>query len=425
MRHIVIPLSMVFVYMALFVSMTPFAADDYSYYFATGTFENIINAEIEQYFTWTGRSVAHIIGRILVLSHPMVHCITTASVFTGLFVCIFIFIYGRSWYNNVDFFQVLLLFSLLWFSVPAFGTVFFWRLGVANYLWPLLFIFGFMAAYRILAVGHLIQPSLAGTAGLCLLGLLAGWSNENSGVLPFFFGVGALVLQYRQHKVISLRLCLPLLFVLAGFALLICAPGNYQRILHESEHVRQVLAMGILEKTPYYLDKMLMALGMYFPAPLAAALLFWRCHRLGVTKTVPCRIGLLCVLMALMATAALFFSPSYALRTFTSISVLYSAGACAFFAASPFPSSRRWLIAGLGGVMFCLVGYELYLFSCNWQVHQARLAAYAEAAPGGVAVVPGKFPHIDKFFFIGGDIKDMEYARSIARYYNVGSIHTR
>ena len=56
-----------FLVMLTLNNLTPLLADDYEYLYKTKSWMTILIDEYNQYMTWTGRSVVHIIARIFLL----------------------------------------------------------------------------------------------------------------------------------------------------------------------------------------------------------------------------------------------------------------------------------------------------------------------------------------------------------------------
>lgn len=87
----------IFLVMASFLKLTPLLRDDFYYGAGTPSFTGIISAEINQYFGWTGRSVAHLIARFLLISDPVVHIVFTALIFIGIILSMLVLAHGRAW----------------------------------------------------------------------------------------------------------------------------------------------------------------------------------------------------------------------------------------------------------------------------------------------------------------------------------------
>lgn len=422
----------VWLLMAIFTSMTPLAYDDYSFALSAPQWKDVIPAAIHSYTTWNGRMVAEILGRVLMLLPTFVYVVATSTAFTALLACMLTLAYGKNWLELASPFSALLLFALTWFTVPAFGCAFFWRIGTANFLWTSLFVFACFVPYRLLlsqtTPAHLTVLRAILLGGLCFL---AGWSNENLGILPLFFALFVFTVKYKSktpfsRKYIAAAACIPL-----GFLCLILAPGNYLRLAQEIKRLPAWVQAGVSGKLVYWIDKMLMAYAEMCVGILVLVLLAFFCRKCRMSFSLPITsplfLGGAFFVFAVMATGALFFSPSYPLRAFTGISLLYvQAALCLFVAVGQrLPMKKAWAV--LVGVTLCLsVAYNLYIFSINDTINQERLRAYAENRGQDVVVRP--YQKANKYFFISHHINDLQNRIGmntlVANYYGLKSVNS-
>lgn len=132
---------------------------------------------------------------------------------------------------------------LIWQCTPAFGQDLLWHTGSLNYLWTITITLAFLL--------HCQQPypGLGAAASFCL-GLASGWSMENQSASACCL---CLVCLFR-HRLQEQRLSPPLLAgaagQLAGFALLILAPGNYRRSAGYGQP--GLIPAAVLERTVQY-----------------------------------------------------------------------------------------------------------------------------------------------------------------------------
>ena len=86
-----------------FMMMTPLLGDDFNYFAVVNKADSIWDLfiqEYDQYMNWTGRSVAHIILRIVFYFHSvMLFNIISAGVFTFMTICIYLHIDRRRSYD--------------------------------------------------------------------------------------------------------------------------------------------------------------------------------------------------------------------------------------------------------------------------------------------------------------------------------------
>lgn len=176
-----------FVLIFIFNVLTPMMTDDL-FYSKTVSEASSIRAlfaqEYTQYMTWTGRSVCHMILRFFLLTDKMVFNVANSLVFVLLTLLIYWNVEHKKKYDT----PVYLLINLfLWMFGVVFRQTVLWETGACNYLWGCAIIMSFVTLYRYglkreSASGQqsgLKHPALW-AALLPVLGVLAGWCNENS-----------------------------------------------------------------------------------------------------------------------------------------------------------------------------------------------------------------------------------------------------
>lgn len=183
------------------------------------------------YFTWGGRTVAHVLVQFFVWTGKATFTFFNALVgvllVTEVYWCI---CKGRL---SFDFKPGLLywIFLLLWIFAPAFSSVFFWLAGSCNYLWSTTFLLAFLLPfiYKFYHMEKEKGTTLFFKAAMFFGGIVAGWTNENSVcwvlLLVFLF-------LYRTWKgtVLDSWMVIGASGLLIGYALLMLAPGNIVRL---------------------------------------------------------------------------------------------------------------------------------------------------------------------------------------------------
>jgi hypothetical protein len=119
--------------------------------------------------------------------------------------------------------------------VPAWGQDFLWLSGSCVYLWTSTIILFFLVPFRKKNDNSLYKLSFPLSVLLFLLGILAGWSIENSGASVLFLLIAYFVMKIIHKQKIVLFEVLGGLGFLIGFCLLIAAPGNYVRFDYINE----------------------------------------------------------------------------------------------------------------------------------------------------------------------------------------------
>lgn len=193
-------------------------ADDYGYCFSNGLID-IFKQEYIQYMTWNGRSIAHIIARLFLSLPKIVFDIANSFMFVYLTRLMYIIACKKK--ENWILYLVI-IFSVFLF-VPFFGQTILWETGACNYLWTTVIVLQFLLFY--------VKDKNINSFLLFILGIFAGWSNENTGGACILIAVLLTLYDvYINHK-IKLRYILGIFGALIGFLILLIAPGNSIRAL--------------------------------------------------------------------------------------------------------------------------------------------------------------------------------------------------
>lgn len=208
---------------------TPLLADDYGYSFGlNGKVQNIVDVlekQINHYFTWGGRSVAHTIAQTFLIFSKGIFSVFNAIVYTLLVYLIYL---HAKFDHKEEKPQLLILIHLaLWFFIPVFGQTCLWLIGSCNYLWTTTIILVFLYLYRKNGKDNWWK-----TIGMLLLGIVAGWTNENTGFGLIVISAGILAIDKLEHKKkfkIKKYQISGIVGNIIGFVIMIIAPGNYLR----------------------------------------------------------------------------------------------------------------------------------------------------------------------------------------------------
>ena len=194
-------------------------ADDYGYQIHNGLFD-IFHREYIQYMTWTGRTVAHIIARLFLVLPKIIFDICNSLCFVGLCHLIYLHAFKESKHSLYLWMIALLIFLF----APFFGQTILWETGACNYLWTTTIVLYFLWIFR--------TKEKMNSMIVFLLGVVAGWTNENTGgaLILLLIGFIAYSLKFKKEKIASWKY-IGLAGTIVGFALLILAPGNRVRAL--------------------------------------------------------------------------------------------------------------------------------------------------------------------------------------------------
>lgn len=226
---------------------TPLLADDYSYSFVLGldsdvpvrltTVGEIIQSQIYHYFGWGGRSVAHFFAQLFLLWGKPVFNVVNSLVYV---IFIFLIYFHANAYRPINIGLFVISGFLVWFFTPAYGETTLWLVGSCNYLWGTVFILLFLLPYRLyLAKPDRFKMNAFQMIPFALLGIIAGWTNENTAG-AMILAICLFMLLYRKQKTkIPVWSLVGLCTGLIGYIIMIASPGNYERAatVHNSRSI--------------------------------------------------------------------------------------------------------------------------------------------------------------------------------------------
>ena len=219
----------IFLMMLVLNLLTPLIADDYSYALnVNGTrlsgIMDIINFQIQHYLIWGGRTVAHSIAQLFLMMPKFIFDIFNSLIYTLLIGLIYKIAKGK----NEDDKPCLLLgiHFALYFLSPVFGQNCIWLVGSCNYIWTTTLIL-LMISQFVLKGDK--KDTILRIIGIFLLGIIAGWTNENTSFGLIVLLVSILIINRINKEKISKWKISGLIGVIIGFIIMIAAPGNYVR----------------------------------------------------------------------------------------------------------------------------------------------------------------------------------------------------
>ena len=224
---IIIFLSLIFFIMLILNSLTPLISDDFGYSFnlsyerLTGL-RDIINYQIVHYNLWGGRTVAHVLVQLFLLGPKVIFNIFNSLCFTTLIYLIYLII-KREKENAL---MIPIIFFLVYFLQPVFGQCCLWLTGSCNYLWT---------TTIVLLMLHLFikktntKDSLIHIILAFILGIIAGWTNENTSFSLIIVLLLLLINTKREKLKVKKWQIFGIIGNVIGFIIMILAPGNYVR----------------------------------------------------------------------------------------------------------------------------------------------------------------------------------------------------
>ncbi|MBP3891856.1 MAG: hypothetical protein J6D29_06765 [Solobacterium sp.] len=208
-------MSVLFLLVLLLNFMTPYISDDFLYSIHNG-FLDLFKREYIQYMTWTGRSVAHIIDRILLALPKIIFDVLNSLCFVYLTHLVYVHVKGNQEKEDVSLY--VLLVSLIFLCVPFFGQTVLWQTGACNYLWMSVIVLVYLKQFR--------WKEKANPIWMFVFGIVAGWTNENTAgaliLLLLYFVIRYKDLRNGAHYLGIVGVCI-------GFVMMILAPGNAVR----------------------------------------------------------------------------------------------------------------------------------------------------------------------------------------------------
>ncbi len=266
---------------------------------------DIVESQIWHYLNWGGRSMTHGILQLTLLAGEGAADILNVAVtlLLGLVICLAAGVRGK----KGKFFGLWAAVSMLLGFNANWKMSMFWQAGAANYLYITVFVLLFLWCYlREIPEEGAVCPALPGiTLWIILLGILAGWSNENMGPAVWLISLAVILLKVREGRRIAPWMILGNLVCLFGSIMMIIAPGNFVRSAQVPENQYGILWRIFLRC--YGESKG--ALEYLFPALLCLVMTLFISR--GVLKLPVGRKNLLLLLCALLSWGAMILSPHY------------------------------------------------------------------------------------------------------------------
>lgn len=200
------------------------------------SFHDLLVSQWSHYLTGNGRAVSHTIAQFFLWMGKDVFNIINA--FISVLLIMEIYWCANKGTVTFDFkiSRLIFIFFALWAFTPSFPSVFLWLSGACNYLWTAVFLLGFLLPY--IRKYYFFEKKLTKNRWLqfvmFLLGILAGWSNENS-VCWIILVLLIFICANRKRNEIESWMVTGLIGLVIGYALLMFAPGNFVRISVETK----------------------------------------------------------------------------------------------------------------------------------------------------------------------------------------------
>ena len=243
----------VFLFLFLFNIFTPmYFGDDYVYSFIweghslyeplsdnpvrVSSWKDLFASQWLHFMTWSGRTVNHTLAQFFLWKGKALFNVYNALAGTLLVAEIYWCTHKGEVTKQFRAGTIYWILFLLWSFTPAFGTVFLWLDGACNYLWPMVLLTGFSVPYikKYYSFSNRIGQSRFFGPSMFVLGLLAGWTNENTicWIIPVLL---LFLITHKKDEKVELWMYYGLAGLIAGYALLMFAPGNMVRLYAEQK----------------------------------------------------------------------------------------------------------------------------------------------------------------------------------------------
>lgn len=368
----------IFCVMLVFNILTPYIADDYTFSFSYATGERLtglvdtFQSQIYHYQTWSGRFLIKFLAQWFTIPPKMLFNVLNAAVYTGLGLLFCRMAGGRDHWKS----PMMLLFVhlCLWQFSPVFGQTNLWMCGSFNYLWATFFCTLALLPFLLFSNGEALNRPILPVLTL-IAGLVGGWSSENTSAGLLVALVLCIALALWEHHKAPIWMWTGLAGALCGFALLVLAPGNFQR--HDAgEDPRGLFTILAV--------RFLSALEQLWKHGLILLLLFAVLYCLLVLQKPGFHalcLPLIPLLAGLAANFAMILSPVYYERSTHGV-LAFLILACAVCAAQlRLPSLRPFAVCSLAilSVITCFqliwAGYDIASFAMMRKVRDGEILA--------------------------------------------------
>lgn len=415
--------------MLLFNCLTPFVADDFTFAFSFSTGQpltgiaDVLQSQVHHYFHWSGRFIIKALDQWFTVHPKLLFNLCNTLIYLGLALMVYLGAKGRK--AKKDPLLLLLIFFSFWMVAPVFGQTNLWMCGSFNYLWASFFCFAAALPYLVYLHAPFSRRWLPIAA--FFLGLVGGWSSENTsaGLLVLIVLVIAWLL-FTEKKA-PLWMFTEFVGSLLGFALLVLAPGNYQRqdTAPDSRGLLTVLSTRFLSALNMLWEHGLVLL-------LIFAVLYWLLWRQKPSaKQLFLPVALL--LAGLGANFAMILSPVYYPRSSHGVFVFLTSACAACLAQL----DTKALQPTLGACAVCLTviacfqvlyaGYDILSFS---MMHKTREALILEERSQGASVVESYSIEPYTRWCAGYGLPDLRpdadnwISKDMARYYGLERLYS-
>ncbi len=229
--------------------LTPYLSDDIIYKIDVGradSFWDLLKQQYSEYISNSGRVIGQFSIRLSLVNDKMFFNIINSIMFVLLTLLVYVNIKGK---KNYDVCLYVIIVGMIWRYSVEFGQTILWLCGACNYLWGSVWILGFITFYRKQLEKPLIRHG-AWTALACfVLGVIAGWCNENTSGGGFLLLLMFTFIACRERHKAKAKMIFPYMItahagMLCGLLGMLLAPGITKRadVMTETENYSGIVA---------------------------------------------------------------------------------------------------------------------------------------------------------------------------------------
>lgn len=210
---------------------------------------DLITSQYCHYFTWSGRTVSHILIQFFLWAGKSIFNVFNALVSVFLALEIYWLANKGKITFEINLGMFCWIIFVLWTFSPGFPQEFFWLSGACNYLWTTVFLLAFILPYIRKYYFWQNENKENYLLSFCMLflGIIAGCTNENS--ICFIIPILTLfILECGKNKSLESWMYIGLAGMMLGYAMLMLSPGNLVRLFanHGSDWLDSIIIMDNL-----------------------------------------------------------------------------------------------------------------------------------------------------------------------------------
>ncbi|NDV94134.1 hypothetical protein D0T84_04270 [Dysgonomonas sp. 521] len=357
----------------------PLFLDDWTYNFVfmenerVSSLSDILVSQYNHYFTWGGRTVVHIICQALLLLDFFWICVLNAAAYVALLYVMYS-IANKN--NKVNPFVFFLCHVCVWFLQLAFCQTVLWKTGSANYLWGMLIVLLFMYPYYIYFRNREYSNGVLKVILFFIIGIIAGWTNENIGLALIFYILACLFLYRREKMKLPGWAISGLIGAILGCGAMLLAPGNYERLASVEQMVAE--QGGTMLGTYLFNLKNLLKYSALTVLPLlmayiAGLIIYKRQKQDNKERDMVIKSSLLFLATAFIALFALMASPASEKRAMFGIIVLFIIPALQIYANLDFSIKPLKVL----NIIMLTVLLLYYAVDYTWKYQTIHIASTA------------------------------------------------